>query len=337
MVKLIRIDNVFDPINTRHIEDLFYTKQTVSELIPKDVDVVVNIDGINITDYNIVIKDNSQIIVAPILGKGSGKQILGIIAMIAVAAFAPYATNAILGNGFIGGTTGWGFGSYVLNGAVMAAGSMLVSAVLPPQQLDMGNLQGMQQSQTYGWNGAKTLPQIGTPIPILYGTHALYGNIISRKVETVGDDQYLYMLLALCEGEIENIKEEDIFLNDNPIVNYEDVEWWYRNGTINQDVIPNFGDVETPNNFQTKCDYNVPQTHQTIGNALDAARIKVSFPYGLYYANDKGSFDEKTVKFKVEYRKVGDTTWTTKRTSGKVIDHYEYEHYEYYNSWGGDH
>ena len=105
------------------------------------------------------------------------------------------------------------------------------------------------------------------PIPIVYGTHTIGGNIISLFTQAEGEDNYLYMLLALCEGEIDGIVKNsdntavcttsdssagayaipEIKLDDQLISNYSDIEWWYRKGTNTTDGTKNQFDPTAQN------------------------------------------------------------------------------------------
>lgn len=109
---------------------------------------------------------------------------------------------------------------------------------------------GGRETQSYSWSGIKTTARPDQPIPILYGTHKLGGNVISVFTDTEGSDNYLYMLIGLCEGEIDGICKDDnhasvcvttdtnnsqyavpaIEINDQPFDTYSDIEWWYRTG-----------------------------------------------------------------------------------------------------------
>ena len=70
-------------------------------------------------------------------------------------------------------------------------------------------------SPTYGWDGAQTTQEVGIPIAVVYGEHKIGGNIINQFLWEDGEKNYLNVLIALCEGEIESIGQ--IYINDNPI------------------------------------------------------------------------------------------------------------------------
>jgi hypothetical protein len=69
---------------------------------------------------------------------------------------------------------------------------------------------GLNSSPTYGWDGLQMQSRQGVPVPIVYGEHLLGGNLIECFITSVGSVNYLNMLLALSEGEIEGIMREDL-------------------------------------------------------------------------------------------------------------------------------
>ena len=64
-----------------------------------------------------------------------------------------------------------------------------------------------ESSSTYGWDGINTIQDVGVPVKIIYGEHRTGGNIINQFISTDGDKQYLNLLIAAGEGEIESISD----------------------------------------------------------------------------------------------------------------------------------
>ncbi len=296
MIKVIFIPNSFDPKKNRQIKKFKYKSKILAEYIPKIEGVSVLLNQQVIEDFNIIVPDNSEIVIV------CKPRISAIATTFMTWMSASFVTGAVSGYIAVGL-------SYIAAGAVVMAGSRLLGSLLTPQVPNNEN-QGITQSQTYSWSNAITRPNVGSPIPILYGTMQLPGNIIQRKIEYVGDDEYLYLQLALCMGEIEDIQATDILINNNPITNYSDIEFLYRNGTNVQSVMPYFNEIESPNDFTIVfADLN-PIVKQISGNTAQALRIFMQFPQGIYYQNDKGGLDSRTIEFKVEYKLLTDTIWT---------------------------
>ena len=120
-----------------------------------------------------------------------------------------------------------------------SVGYAIYSARQKPRLPSFGNTE--DQSPTYGWDGVTTTQDVGIPVPIVYGEHKVGGNIINAFVTTDGDKNYLNVLIALCEGEIDSIS--NIKINDNPIANYDGITTYERMGTNDQSVISNFEDL----------------------------------------------------------------------------------------------
>ena len=291
MIKIITINNQFEAKTDRDIKEVLWQGKPLSAYIPPFANPVVSLNQKIVSDYSIIPADNSEIIISP-------RQEIPAVA----GAFMSFFSSAFV-TGAVSGYIAVGL-SYVAAGAVIMAGSALLNSVLAPQAPSTNNTQ-IDQSPTYSWSQAKTLPRNGSVIPVTYGTNQLAGNIIQRRIEYVGDDEYLNLQLALCMGVVD---VTDIKINDLPISNYSDVEYFTTSGTDFQDVMPYFGDIETPNNFSVDlADTAVVRT--TIGNSLQALRLFINFPQGIYYQNDKGGLDSRDVDFKIEYKSTSSSTW----------------------------
>lgn len=301
MIKVIYIPNQFEPKKDRVIKEHEWKGKKLYEYLPPINGLVVSLNQVQVTNFDIIPHDNSEIII-------THKQEASAIGAIAGWIYGLATGGTIVGVGAAGFTAGMAL-SYVAATAIVIAGSMLLSSVLAPQAPN-NQTQNIESSPTYSWNQSTTTVRTGSPIPVLYGKHSLSGNIIQRRIEYVGDDEYLYLQLALCSGEIKDLYDGNIKINDTPITDYSDVEWRFTNGTINQDVMEYFGDIETPNSFNVDL-LASSVTRQTVGNANEALRLFIQFPNGIYYQNDSGGLDTRSVEFRVEYRAVGSTTWIT--------------------------
>lgn len=297
-------DNLFDETEVSRNSYEWEGKE-LKDYLPEG-EWIVNLNGENVEDLSIIVPENSQIVI-------SVKPEAWTIATYIVSALAVTGAAAAVATAVI---------FVAVSLAIGYVGGLLMNAIMGSQKPDSSTDGTAESSPTYSWEGASTLPRIGTPIPVLYGTHNLAGNIIQRKVVVEGDNQYLYLLLALCEGKINDLNVNDITIDNTPLSNFTDVQWFYRNGTIDQEVLPYFGDTETPNNMSVKCTAATPVIRQTISNSIEAFRIDLQFPSGIYYSNDKGGFDARSVDYNVEYRKVGDTAWIS--IGGEIYDYVYY-------------
>ena len=87
----------------------------------------------------------------------------------------------------------------------------VISWIIPiPEVPDFGDLQPDKNAQGVLLNKF----QSNASIPIIYGTRKVGGNVVF--LETSGaDNAYLYMVLVLSEGEIDDITT--IFINDSAL------------------------------------------------------------------------------------------------------------------------
>ena len=177
-----------------------------------------------------------------------------------------------------------------------------------------------ENSPTYGWDGIQTRQDVGTAIPVVYGEHRVGGNIINAYIQNNGDQDFLNVLLALCEGEIERIT--DVMINDQPAANFDGIETVTdRRGTNSDAIIPNFEDLfdnftinQTLNNQNDSCIYTTSQ------NDVEGFEVQMSFPAGIYSQNQgNGAIEAWAVSFKVEYRLHGAGGWTDAGTIDVAI------------------
>ena len=304
MIKIIYIKNSFEPSKDREITYTEWEGKTLDELLPPLTSPIVYLNQKRVEDFSIIVPDDSEIVVHQ---KQEATAIAGWVAtsLFSAASLAAASTAVVIA-------------SYAIAGAVIIAGSRLLSSVLNSQSPNAGQNSsgsGIASSQTYSWTQSVTRPNAGSPLPIIYGTMQTAGSIIQRRIEYVGDYEYLYLQLALCMGEIEDISSSDILINDNPITDYTNVEYLYTNGTTSQGVMNYFGDVESANDFSVEFSDTNAITKQISGNAAQALRIFIQFPQGIYYQNDAGGLDGRTVSFKVEYKLLSDNSWTTLNSS----------------------
>jgi len=171
----------------------------------------------------------------------------------------------------------------------------------------------MENSPTYGWDGMKTTQDVGIPIAIVYGRHAVPGNKINEYIWTDGDKNYLNTLLCLSEGEIDAV--EEILINENPSDNYDGIELTYRYGTNDQSVIPNFQDLHDLNAVTANLTKNNPYVYTTSLFDVEAFELYFTFPAGVYKQNkSSGALKSASVTILIEYKLHSAGVYTTAGT-----------------------
>jgi len=205
------------------------------------------------------------------------------------------------------------------------------------------------ESATYSWDGPSTTFGADTPLAIVYGEHLVGGQLINFNIWSSGDDNYLDSLLALGEGEIAGIVDEDqtglvatipsaledvdtqtpyIKINDQFVSDFEDCYWAGKVGTNTQTSIKGFRDVKTSNTYS----HPVPALRDnpadnwtllyTTGTDIDQFTVKLTCP-ALYAVFDSGNSSALTVKYRIRYR-VNDPqgSWVySPAVSGSGVDH----------------
>ena len=177
----------------------------------------------------------------------------------------------------------------------------IYSAFQKPRTPSFGTGEGLDEgSPTYGWDGIQTMQDVGIPIPIVYGEHRVGGNIINQFIRTDGDKQYLNILLALCEGEIEDIG--DVEINENPSANFAGITLTERLGTNTQTSISNFNDSHSIQSFNINLTKNNKQKKTTVKTDVTAFELNLTLVGGLFQQPTGGNIQSWSVTYSVEYR-----------------------------------
>jgi hypothetical protein len=312
MAQLTTVTNPFDVINSREITQIESGKH-IYEVVAGFYcfhDVVVSVNGQIISDYEYVVQDDDYVGFVAVPQKG-GKNTLMLVAMIALTIAAPAAGLAAVNA--IGATTALGYYGamgimYGVQLGVMVGGGMLINSLLAPSVASSTPTQSIESSPTYGWENAGNQSAEGISLPIIYGKARITPPVISQYVETVGNKQYLNILYALCDGAIASVS--DIMINDNPISYYTDVVTYIRLGANAQTLIPSFDNTRVDNAVGAKLS-TTALLRETSYNSVQGLKINISAPSGIYYANNDGGLDLRTVTLVIKYKKVGDATWIT--------------------------
>ena len=171
------------------------TDEVYSHIMDQKVSIYLNGELIPVDDWHKTQPcDDDEFIIVPDINGGAAKTIFG--ALLVVFSFIPGP---------------WSFAAFYMRaiGISMMLGG--VSELLFTPDLPTFGNKNSNSTTTYNWTGIRTTARSDLAIPVVYGTHKVGGNIISLFTRASGKTSYLYMLLALCEGEIDGIcKEKDI-------------------------------------------------------------------------------------------------------------------------------
>lgn len=291
-------------------------------------------------DYSTyVVKPNDSIVYVPIISGGGGgggaKQVITLVALVALTiATAGAAAPLTASLGAAMGITST-IGLSVLSATLMVAGTLLINAVLAPSGSTGGVTSPETESSTYSWTGIQTSRDLNTAIPVLYGTHALGGTVINNRFYYKGTNDWLAIQLALCHGEIEQITEDDIKIEDadfstfvgNPVGT--DGYFTYTSGRFDQPIMNGFSDSIYNNGAAAhQLQYNTIYSFTTESTNIDFFRLHFEFPKGLYHMDSQGYKSTRTVNITAKYRRVGDTLWSNLHQTNPIY-RTEYKYYTY--------
>ena len=325
-ITITYIRNPFKPIESQEVKQIealqpLSMREIVRHYYPAPLDtgfdVAVSVNGRilekhEINNININPGDYVAFCTVPHGGGGGNKDIARAVAMLAIivvtAVTQQYWLPALIDLGLSAEVA-----TVVGFAIATTAGGIIVNTLLPPQLPDVDGFEygSFSNSQTYGWEPSENLYKENVALPILYGTHKITPPCIGRYVSTSGDKQYLNLLYAVAGHAINEIT--DIEINDTPIEYFTNVETEIRYGSTTQNEISYFHDTFSDTGIGVLLSTSWT-TRQTQGNSVNAIGIGISLPQGLFYANDAGGLTEQSVTFQIDYRKVGNLSWTTHGT-----------------------
>lgn len=290
-----------------------------------DCELVVSVNGGIVPPERwgtTAILPGSYIAVCPVVGKGGdgGKNILGIVASIALSVVAMGAGSAASGGAWFGkgamAVTSWGAAGVLAATAVMYVGGMLLSKLTPTASIDTENY-GSSASTTYSWNKQAAISQQGGAVGLTYGTVRPTPQVLASHITSDGDKQYLNLLLCGGEGPVDGIT--NLRVDGNPIENYTDADVDIRLGTNDQGCISNFGDTFADQALNYELTTSAWATQQLAGNGNQGLEVTVEFPAGLYYIDSSGNTQSASVTISAEYRQVGAASWTPWLTDAEIV------------------
>jgi predicted phage tail protein len=323
MATLTVIFNPFNPNEktVKTIENCFIYECLVP--YSEDIEFVVSLNG-NITEnYEYKLKENDFLSIVPIPAGGGGgnKNVIRIVAMVALAVAAPMLAPAIMGAtaGAAGAMFGAGVyggmsGALILGGlqaAIIVGGGMLVNSLLPTPSASVGTSTALNDtSPTYAYNGGSNNREVGTTLPIMLGTARVTPPIIASYLSLKDDKQYYNALFAVNDGQVNSIS--DIEINGQAIGNFNGSTYSITYGTANQSAIGNFRDTATTFSLSRALNtLNAETTYSTNGNSIQELEIVILLSSGLFTIQNNGTYVSKSLTFEISYKKSGTSTWTT--------------------------
>lgn len=227
----------------------------------------------------------------------SGKQILAaviiVVAMIYGQAWAAQGAAAM----------GWGAaGAAALQGGIMMVASLAAAALTKPPSMHNDN---EQQRKWNALTGSSNQINPYGVIPVVIGeTRFFPTHAATPYSQSVGEDSYQICLFDLGHGDIE-VVTGSIRIGDTPLSNYKGVQYEItRTPTLYKNDVAELSVGASMNSV------NDTATRTTSPN-ITRISLDLVAPQGVYGVGNTGKKFVTWVKFRIEYRAVGASTWIT--------------------------
>lgn len=269
-------------------------------------------------------KRGCHVQIAPVL---HGAVIAPLLTTIVTAA-APTVASALFPS-----LTAGSFGLTLATAAVSVVGALAVRALIPPPQQQSSSSNSAQNDDpVYTLTGASNSAQPYSSYPSVLGRHIMFPlKTATGYTETIGGEVYLRERMTFGYGPV---ALSDIKIGTTPITEFEDIEIEFsnvdqsrtlaampslnsskinvvgwRNGTEKMSLYPS--DI-VEDNYSILLERNQHVVRQTREDTR-AAHVDISFQ-GLVEFNDEGKKRNRTVAVRVQYRRVGASSWVTHTT-----------------------
>lgn len=247
-------------------------------------------------------------------GGGGGSNPLSTVLQLALMVALPGIGAGIAGAMGVTSTLGMA----AIKMGVSMLGSALINALVPPPRPPTPHQQAAlaAPSPTYSLGAQGNAARLGSAIPSQYGRHIAYPDFAAEPyAEFVGNEQYLYQLFDLGQGEYDI---EAMRIEDTPIASFEDITYEVvgPGGTVTLFPTDVVNSVEVAGQEALTGTTLGPFIVNDSGTLANYLGIDVVCPKGLYYANDSGGLTSKSVTFTVEAQTVdaggvGYGSWVT--------------------------
>ena len=213
------------------------------------------------------------------------------------------AAGASIFSAGLGYALAYGVGYIAASYLITVGMGMLVSA-LGGRKADGSPSDSSSTSPTYSFGQLRQTDIEGLPIPLVFGTVRMAGQVISKYTTVEADGkEYLHYEMVVNDGLVDLI--DDIRINNQAASHFAGVTTYTRLGALDQDEIPGFDRVVQQHAESVLLRCGAATVRQTDGDAVEQINLSLTCPYGLYYSNNSGGLDSRSVDVRIEYRSVG--------------------------------
>ena len=245
-------------------------------------------------------------------GGGGGSNAIKTVLAIAVLVVATVVSGGVAG--FVGGGMLGSFAGAAAAAAITVGGTALVNALVPAPGTGGGsavnNVNALSASPTYSLTAQGNTARFGGAIPSQYGRHVMYPDFIAAPYGVFeNNEQHLYqaMCLGLGEYDIEKIRIASTDINEFEEVTHQIVPPGATATLFDINVVTAeevAGQQAPGTNEQTGIQYLGPFIAAPVDTITSSIGIDVIMPRGLYYADDNGNLQSRSVSFVVEARPI---------------------------------
>lgn len=283
-------------------------------------------DGVELDQPTLILKNGQPVLMAhravtpidagdvvalvtlPQGGGGGGKNPLRTVLMIAVLVVANAYGGALAASMGYSGT----LATAVASTAIAVTGSVLVNALvpLPNQALPSASANTTSPSPTYSLQARGNYGRLAQPVPVIYGRHLVYPDLATMPyTEYENNEEYLHQLHVIGVGQFQF---EELSIDDSPISSFAEVQAQViepggQNTLFNPDVVtaPEVSGQELIAVSDTGAIVG-PFALNPVGTQINQVGVDVVMLRGLYYANDSGALESRSVQWRVEVRSIND-------------------------------
>ncbi len=257
-------------------------------------------------------------------GSGGGKNPLTTVLMVAVMVVAmvlgQYYVGPMLASS-LGVTSAAGIATVgaISTAAIASVGMMAVGALVSAPSpatpsLNWGGGGGVAPSPTYSLTASGNQARLGQPIPEIFGRHKVVFDLAATPYqEYLAGEQYLFQLHCIGVGQY---RLDALMIDDTPLASFEEVQYQIvppgaavtlMDAWVVTAVEVAGQELKGPNTLTTgETGWVGPFVANPAATTTHHIGIDVVFTNGLYYANNSGTLDPKTVTWEVWGRRIDD-------------------------------
>lgn len=251
-------------------------------------------------------------------GGGGGKNILKVVALIAVAIYAPQLAAQMGFTSTVGGVTALTTTGQFVAAGLALVGALVVNAVFPPPKLPNVGSIGLSDNTVFGFSQVKNVTKPYSSIPRVYGRNKVVPNYAAKPfIQSSGDQQWIYLLFDFGYGPL---SLTDLKIGENAIDTYTDMDYVIHQSFVAGDTLQIYNKDVEQDAYSLKL---LDASYRTVTTAADTTELVLDFqfPAGLNKVNQtNGDLENLTTSFSVEIRKVGATTWNNYQTYSYYLD-----------------